>query len=130
MKYYKRFFESPKQSFFLFGPRGTGKSTLIKKQFEDALWIDLLKPHTLRTYSARPEHLLDVVSGNPDKKTIVIDEVQKVPALLSVVHSIIEEKLGKQFILSGSSARKLKRAGADLLAGRALNCTLYPFMAG
>ena len=94
--YYKRLFQPPEQSFFLFGPRGTGKSTLIYKEFKDALWIDLLKPDVLRSYSARPERLFEVVKGNPDKNVIVIYEVQKVPALLSAVHALIEEKLGSR----------------------------------
>ena len=129
MHFLKRLFQEPKQSFFLFGPRGTGKSTLIRNHFKNALWIDLLKPELLRRFSGNPERLYDVVKANPDNKVIVIDEVQKVPALLSVVHSIIEEKQEKQFILTGSSSRKLKRTGADLLGGRALKCTLHPFIA-
>lgn len=129
MKFIKRFFQEPEESFFLFGPRGTGKSTLIRKDFEQALWIDLLKPEVLRNFSAYPERLHDLIKANPEKIVIVIDEVQKIPSLLAVVHSLIEEKRGKQFILTGSSARKLKRTGADLLGGRALNCTLHPFMA-
>lgn len=129
MKFIKRFFSDPGQSFFLFGPRGTGKSTLVREYFEGALWIDLLHPETLRSYSARPERLFDLVRANPDKKTIVIDEVQKVPSLLSVTHALIEENKKLQFILTGSSARKIKHAGADLLAGRALQKHLYPFMA-
>lgn len=129
MKFIKRLFKEPKQSFFLFGPRGTGKSTLIQKHFHNALWIDLLRPELLRSYSARPERLREIVKGNPDKKVIVIDEIQKVPSLLAVVHGLIEEKLEKQFILTGSSSRKLKRAGADLLAGRALMRMLHPFIA-
>jgi predicted AAA+ superfamily ATPase len=129
MKFYKRLFQEPKQSFFLFGPRGTGKSTLIHQRFAHALWVDLLKPEILRSYSAQPERLFELVRGNPEKRVIVIDEIQRVPSLLSVVHSIIEEKKEKQFILTGSSARKLKRTGADLLGGRALKCILHPFMA-
>jgi predicted AAA+ superfamily ATPase len=128
MKFYKRLFHPPKQSFFLFGPRGTGKTTLIHRLYPDALWIDLLKPNLLRTYSARPERLYELVAAHPEKNEIVIDEVQKVPSLLSVVHSLIEEKKGKQFVLTGSSSRKLRQVGADLLAGRALKCTLHPFM--
>ncbi len=129
MTYFKRFFQAPQQSFFLFGPRGTGKSTLIKNQFENGLWIDLLKPDQLRMYSAHPERLFELVRGNPDKRCVIIDEVQKIPSLLPVVHALIEEKLNKLFILTGSSSRKLKQTGADLLAGRALKCTLHPFMA-
>ena len=129
MKFIKRLFKEPKQSFFLFGPRGTGKSTLIQKHFHNAIWIDLLQPELLRSYSARPERLKEVVQGQPEKRVIVIDEVQKVPSLLAIVHSLIEAKLNKQFILTGSSSRKLKRTGADLLAGRALKRVLHPFMA-
>ncbi|MFA6527636.1 MAG: AAA family ATPase [Candidatus Babeliales bacterium] len=129
MNLISRFFTPPTQSFFLFGPRGTGKSTLVKTAYQDALWIDLLNPETLRSFSARPERLFDFVAGNPDKKTVVIDEVQKVPSLLSVVHALIEQNKTTQFILTGSSSRKLKQAGADLLAGRALQRQLHPFMA-
>lgn len=129
MNLLKRLFAKPAQSFFLFGPRGTGKSTLMHAHYKDALWIDLLNPETLRSYSAHPERLFDVVQGNPDKKVIVIDEVQKIPSLLSVVHALIEEKRGLQFVLTGSSSRKLKRTGADLMAGRALQRHLHPFMA-
>ena len=124
-----RFFTPPKGSFFLFGPRGTGKSTFLKSCYNNALWIDLLEPDLFRTYSARPEQLSELVMGNPDKKVVVIDEIQKLPQLLSVVHSLIEKKQGNQFILTGSSSRKLKRTGVDLLAGRALKSTLHPFMA-
>ncbi len=129
MKFIKRFFKPPAQSFFLFGPRGTGKSTLVDACFKDDIWIDLLDPETLRSYSARPERLFDVTRGNPEKKIIVIDEVQKVPSLLSVVHALLEEDKKLQFILTGSSSRKLKHAGADLLAGRALYRHLHPFIA-
>jgi len=124
-----RIFKAPKYHFFLFGPRGTGKTTLLKNLYPDALWIDLLQPDIFRSYSARPERLREVVLGNLDKKVVVIDEIQKVPQLLDVVHSLIERKLKIQFILTGSSARKLKRTGVDLLAGRAIKKTLHPFMA-
>lgn len=124
-----RFFTPPKESFFLFGPRGTGKSTWLKTRYPNALWIDLLGPETFRAYSARPERLEELVLGSPENKIVVIDEVQKIPELLDVVHSLIEKKYGIQFILTGSSSRKLKRTGVDLLAGRAITCSLYPFMA-
>ena len=124
-----RIFKAPKYHFFLFGPRGTGKTTLLKNLYPDALWIDLLQPDIFRSYSARPERLREVVLGNLDKKVVVIDEIQKVPQLLDVVHSLIERKLKIQFILTGSSARKLKRTGVDLLAGRAIKKTFHPFMA-
>lgn len=124
-----RFFTAPKESFFLFGPRGTGKSTWLKARYPDALRIDLLDPESFRAYNARPERLKELVLGSPENKTVIVDEVQKAPDLLSVVHSLIEEKRGIQFILTGSSSRKLKKVGVDLLAGRALKRSLYPFMA-
>jgi len=129
MQLLKRFFNEPTQSFFLFGPRGTGKSTFVRSHYTNALWVDLLQPETLRSFSARPERLFDLVAGNPEKKTVVIDEVQKVPSLLNVVHALIEKDKTVQYILTGSSSRKLKHVGADLLAGRALQKFLYPFMA-
>ncbi len=124
-----RFFKEPKQSFFLLGPRGTGKSFWTKQSEPKALNIDLLKPDIFRHYSARPERLIEVIEAHPKNKAVVIDEVQKVPEILSVVHSLIEDKRGLKFILTGSSARKLKRTGADLMAGRAVMKTLHPFMA-
>ncbi|MFC2049191.1 ATP-binding protein [Chlamydiota bacterium] len=129
MTYHKRLFQEPEGSYFLLGPRGTGKSTWLKHQHPDALQIDLLDAVVFRTFAARPETLEEVVLAEVDKTTVIIDEIQRVPELLSVVHRLIELKLGKQFILTGSSARKLKRAGVDLLAGRALFRTLHPFMA-
>ena len=129
MDFVTRLFQAPERSYFLFGPRGTGKSTLMKARYSNALWIDLLHPDVFRSYSAHPERLVETIAGNPNTLTIVIDEIQRVPSLLSVVHILIEEKRGLQFILSGSSARKLKRAGADLLAGRASKRVLHPFMA-
>ncbi len=124
-----RFFKAPKESFFLFGPRGTGKSIWLRTITKNTLWIDLLEPDIFRSYSARPERLRELVLGNRQKKVIVIDEIQKVPDLLNVVHSLIERKQGWQFVLTGSSSRKLKRTGIDLLAGRVLNLSLHPFMA-
>ena len=124
-----RFLKIPTHSFFLFGPRGTGKSTWLNSEIKNALLIDLLQPEEFRLFNAKPERLKELAQGNPDKKTIIIDEIQKIPDLLSVVHSLIEEKKGYKFVLTGSSSRKLKRSGVDLLAGRALNMTLHPFIA-
>ncbi|HEC15967.1 MAG TPA: ATP-binding protein [Sedimenticola sp.] len=123
-----RFFQAPAQSFFLFGPRGTGKSTWLRQHFGSACTIDLLSPAIFRSYSARPERLREAVAAS-DSGTVVIDEIQKIPELLDVVHQLIEEKSGIQFILTGSSARKLKSTGVDLLAGRAIVRTMHPFMA-
>jgi predicted AAA+ superfamily ATPase len=125
----KRFFEPKQHSFFLFGPRGTGKSTLVKESFPNALYLDLLLPDVFRRYSARPERIRELVDGHPEKKAVVIDEVQKVPELLEAVHSLIEEKRGLQFILTGSSARKLKKTGVNLLAGRVQMKRMHPFVA-
>ncbi len=129
METIRRFFDPPQGSFFLFGPRGTGKSTLVKGRFKEALYVDLLEPETFRILSANPERLRERMLATPDKTTVVVDEIQKVPQLLSLIHSLIEEKVGWQYVLTGSSSRKLKRAGVDLLAGRALLYSLHPFMA-
>ncbi|MBI5624776.1 MAG: ATP-binding protein [Elusimicrobia bacterium] len=125
----RRFLPAPDRSFFLFGPRGTGKSTWTQENAKDALRIDLLAPEVFRSFAARPERLREVVEGDPRRKTIIVDELQKVPALLPLIHSLIEEKKGTTFILTGSSSRKLKRTGADLLAGRAVVRAMHPFMA-
>ncbi|MFL6292945.1 MAG: ATP-binding protein [Thermoanaerobaculia bacterium] len=124
-----RFFRPPSTHYFLFGPRGTGKSTWLREEYADALWIDLLRPEVHRQYAARPERLRELVAGNPDRPVVVVDEVQKAPVLLDVVHDLIERRAGPRFILTGSSSRKLKREGVDLLAGRALLRSLHPFMA-
>ncbi|OGN62155.1 MAG: ATPase [Chlamydiae bacterium RIFCSPHIGHO2_12_FULL_49_11] len=125
---YQRFFNPPKDSYFLFGPRGTGKSTFLRSYYPDAFWVDLLDPETFRIFAAAPERLYQIL-GTISEKTIVIDEIQRVPELLNVVHKCIEEKKGYQFILTGSSARKLREKGTNLLAGRALLCYMPPFFA-
>lgn len=127
---YKRFFTPPKQSYFLFGPRGTGKSTWLKSYYPDAFWIDLVDPESFRIYSAQAERLKYILNENPKQKIIVIDEVQRVPDLLNVVHGLIEEKRDYQFIMTGSSSRKLKKFGVNLLGGRALLKHMPPFFAG
>lgn len=129
MDFIDRFFHSPKQSFFLFGPRGTGKSTWLKRAFPNGLWIDLLDLETVRLYEARPERLREVIDANPKVDTVIIDEIQKIPSLLSMVHLLIESDRQLQFILTGSSTRKLRRDGVNLLAGRALLKKMHPFMA-
>lgn len=129
MRHLKRLLKAHSQSFFLLGPRGTGKTTWLKDHYTNAVWIDLLLPNEVNFYGARPERLINTAEGAGDVKTIVIDEIQKVPELLSVVHHLIEQKRGYQFILTGSSARKLKRSGVDLLAGRALLKFMNPFVA-
>src|SRR3989304_1340514 len=106
-----RFFTPPAESFFLFGPRGTGKSTFMKRRFPDAYYVDLLDPEMVRSFSAKPERLAEVVRGQGGQKCFVIDEKQ-----------------GYRFVLTGSSARKLKNTGVDLLGGRALLRTMHPFL--
>jgi len=127
----RRFFHEPPAHYFLFGPRGTGKSTWIREAHPDALRVDLLAPEVHRAYLARPERLRELIGAHPEKSVIVIDEVQRAPALLDVVHELIEStgKRRLRFVLTGSSARKLRRAGVNLLAGRAVERTLHPFMA-
>lgn len=124
-----RLVKPPGQSFFLFGPRGTGKTTWLKAAFPQAYFIDLLEADTFRSLSARPERLREIVLAQRERSVVVIDEVQKVPELLAEVHGLIEKKIGIRFILTGSSSRKLKRAGVDLLGGRALTLSLHPFIA-
>lgn len=117
------------ESFFLFGPRGVGKTTIIKSLpwFNDSLYINLLLAREEKEYSKNPDRLLNIVDALPITTThIVIDEVQKIPKLLDLVHEIIEST-DKKFILTGSSARKLKHGGANLLAGRAFVYHLAPF---
>ena len=126
---YQRFFTPPKQSYFLFGPRGTGKSTWLRQTYLEAYWIDLLDPELFRFFSAGPERLASILAELSEKKTVVIDEVQKVPELLNVVHSLIEARKGYQFIMTGSSSRKLKKQGVNLLGGRALLKHMPPFFA-
>jgi predicted AAA+ superfamily ATPase len=110
-----------KKSFFLFGPRGTGKTTLVKHTLSEATVIDLLEIKTYREYLKNPS----IISEQMLKPIVVIDEVQKLPEILDEVHRLIEaEKL--TFLLTGSSARKLKRGGANLLAGRAWWAELFP----
>jgi predicted AAA+ superfamily ATPase len=118
-------------SFFLFGARGTGKTALLTRIFDESetLYINLLSPQEEFRFIKNPEELRQLVLGsNPKIKYIVIDEIQKVPKLLDVVHLLIEtDKSDKRFVLTGSSARKLRSGGANLLAGRAFTYYLFPF---
>ena len=129
MEIVSRFFLIPDQSCFLLGPRGTGKSTWLRDQLTDALYLDLLDPALHRSLGAHPERLRELLAGSPGKDTVVIDEIQRVPELLTVIHAVLEEPLPPRFVLTGSSARKLRRGGVDLLGGRAVLRTMHPFMA-
>lgn len=116
-----------KENFFLWGPRQTGKSTLLRQRYPQSRWLDLLKADEFRRYADRPESLrLEIEKeGLPSEGgQIVIDEIQKVPALLDEVHWLIEN-LGCRFALCGSSARKVRRGAANLLGGRAVRYELF-----
>jgi predicted AAA+ superfamily ATPase len=134
MEYLPRFFTPPPGHFFLFGPRGTGKTWWTRQAFPEAVHVDLLEPEVVRRLAARPERLREIVATAPRPGTVVIDEVQKLPAVLEVVHALIEEhrRVGRddlRFVLTGSSARKLRRGGVNLLGGRAAEAWLHPYMA-
>ena len=124
---YARRLLRPSASFFLFGPRGTGKSTWIASNFAGAPTYDLLNTREALRLSRDPEALYREVDGLPAGTWVVIDEVQKVPDLLDEVHRLIERR-HMRFVLSGSSARKLKRGGGNLLAGRAVVEHLFPLV--
>lgn len=121
-----RAYSLPSKTFFLLGPRGVGKSTWIREQFTPALSIDLLQHRTFLQLQAAPDLLDAQVADLARNSWVFIDEIQKLPELLDTVHRIIET-YHLRFILTGSSARKLKRRGANLLAGRALTRKMYPF---
>jgi len=124
---YKRLLQKPlegKQSFFLFGPRGTGKTSWLKSQIPNGLYIDLLNQEVFFDLLKNP-HSIEQMIPPGFKEWIIIDEVQKIPELLNEVHRMIE-KYRYRFILTGSSARTLKRKGTNLLAGRAIYCKMFP----
>lgn len=128
-KLFKRLLALPKnQHFFLFGARNTGKSTLIENRFDHnhTLFIDLLDQETLLHFSHETAALYQIVTSLPDNIThVVVDEIQKLPKLLDTVQRLMKDT-NKKFILTGSSARKLKKGGANLLAGRAFVFNLFP----
>jgi uncharacterized protein len=116
-------------TFFLWGPRQTGKTTLLQAIYPDALWIDLLKADEFRRYIQNPEFLREELAVRESVRQVVIDEVQKVPPLLDEVHWL-HERRKIRFALCGSSARKVKRGQANLLGGRALRYELHGLTAG
>ncbi len=118
-------------SFFLFGPRGSGKTHLLKERFRtpSVFYVDLLDPETFQTLSLRPKVLIEQLRAlAPGVQWVVIDEIQKIPSLLDIVHQQIESG-GLRFALTGSSARKLRHGSANLLAGRAFVYHLFPLAA-
>jgi predicted AAA+ superfamily ATPase len=119
--------KQPRTSFFLWGPRQTGKSTLLRVLYPDAHWIDLLDTDALLRFTQRPALLREEVDALPPRQVVVIDEVQKVPGLLDEVHRLIESRR-RVFVLCGSSARRVRSAHANLLGGRALRYELFGFV--
>lgn len=125
---YSRLIEPPKdKSFFLFGPRGTGKTTWVKSKFTRAIYLDLLEAELFNDLLSNPQRLENFIPKNFND-WVIIDEVQRIPELLNEIHRLIEKNKNK-FVLTGSSARKIRRKGINLLAGRALSYHLYPLTA-
>src|SRR6059036_2751456 len=122
---YPRLLKPPgTKSFFLFGPRGVGKTAWLHREFPDGLFFDLLDSRVYTRLLASPARLGDLI---PPRFTgwVLVDEVQRVPELLNEVHRLIESR-SLRFVLTGSSARKLRRKGVNLLAGRALTRHMHP----
>ena len=124
----KQVFEgSGKESLFLWGARQTGKSTLLKMLYPNALWFDLLKSDVFERYHKNPSQFREVILARSNTDIVIVDEIQKIPALLDEIHWLIVNH-PVQFILSGSSPRKIIHSGANLLGGRALRYELYPLI--
>lgn len=127
---YRRIFDIENrldEAMFLFGGRQTGKSTLLKERFPKAVYIDLLKSDVRNRFKQHPEEFRESLLRYPPETLVIVDEIQKVPDLLDEVHWLMVEK-GLWFILSGSSARKIKKSGANNLGGRAIPETLFPLV--
>ena len=124
-----RILEPPKRSFFLLGPRGVGKSTYLRDAFPDAHIIDLLSEDTYQRLLANPGLLVSELRAVPVDRWVVLDGIHRLPTLLNEVHRFIEERK-MRFVLCGSSTRKLKRTGVNLLAGRASRRAMHPFVPG
>lgn len=128
MYYRKQIFEgSEKNSLFLWGARQTGKSTLLKSLFPDSLLFDLLLSDVYERFQKNPHQFREIILATKTSKPIIIDEIQRIPGLLNEIHWLIENS-HNQFILSGSSPRKILRNNANLLGGRALRYELYPLI--
>ena len=126
---YKRIFQVSNRSSFILGPRGTGKTTWLKSYYKKAIFYDLLNPSIYLKLQKNPELFRQEILALPKNSIVVIDEVQKLPILLDDVHHFLSQRDNKkQFILSGSSARKLKRTSANLLGGRASQKFFYPLI--
>ncbi len=125
--YLPRLLQPPKSSFFLFGCRGTGKSTWVSHVFPRAHVISLLEEGRYQEYLADPGRFRQELRALPSRQWVFVDEIQRLPNLLNEVHGAIEEQ-GLRFILCGSSARKLRRSGVNLLGGRAVEKRLFPFL--
>ncbi|HVS31583.1 MAG TPA: AAA family ATPase, partial [Thermoanaerobaculia bacterium] len=123
---FPRLLETPRTAFFLFGSRGTGKSTWIRSRLDDAVVVNLLETDTMLRYERDPSLFRAEALAHPRSRWIVVDEVQRAPGLLDEVHLLMEEHGYRNFALTGSSARKLKRGAANLLAGRAVVRKLFP----
>jgi predicted AAA+ superfamily ATPase len=127
MSLFNRLLQAPTQSFFLFGPRGSGKSTWLRTCYPEAHWVDLLREDLYQRFLAQPASFAMELEALRPGSWVVVDEVQRLPNLLNEVHRLMEgRKL--QFCLCGSSARKLNRAGVNLLGGRALRRAMHPFL--
>lgn len=124
--YIKRLLPLPERSFFLFGPRGVGKSTWLRHALPDATYFDLLDSSLFLELTRAPNHLEAIAGDLPEGSWLILDEVQKSPQLLEEVHRLIEKRKWR-FALCGSSARKLRRGGVNLLGGRAITRELLPF---
>jgi len=118
---------SENESLFLWGARQTGKTTLLNSFFPDALLFDLLKSDVFIRYQNNPSQFREAVLARPNSEVVIVDEIQKIPALLDEIHWLIVNH-HTRFILSGSSPRKIIRSGANLLGGRALRYELYPLI--
>jgi predicted AAA+ superfamily ATPase len=130
MSMFTRRLNLPERSFFLLGPRGTGKTTWLRSVLPSALWFDLLRTATFLELSQQPDRFRQQIEARSPGRWIVVDEIQRLPALLNEVHALIAEHgRAYRFALSGSSARKLRRLDVNLLAGRAINRECLPLTA-